>query len=72
MMIISRPHNSSPSTVSALETPNPKSPASPTFLAETEETPAKTERDPDTLQPADEGDIQTEHSSNCTAQIQVQ
>jgi len=68
-MFISRPLNSSPSTSSALETPDPQSPGFPAFLAETEETPAKTERDPDTLEPADEGDIQIDYSSNCTAQI---
>jgi hypothetical protein len=67
-MVISRPFNSSPSTSSALETPDLQSPGSPTFLAETEETPAKTERDPYTLEPAD-GDTQIEYSSNCTAQI---
>jgi len=67
-MVISRPLNSNPSNSSALETPYPQSPGFPAFLAETEETPAKTERDPDTLKPAN-GDIQTEYSSNCTAQI---
>jgi hypothetical protein len=64
MMVIFRPLNSSPTTSSVLETTG-----SPTFLAETEETPTKTERDPDSLEPADEGYIQTEYSSNCAAQI---
>ena len=68
-MVISRSLNPSPST-SALETPEPQSPGFPAFLAETEETPAKTERDPDTVEPTDEKDIQIEYSSNCTAQTQ--
>lgn len=48
-----------PATVRLPQYPGPSA-----SLAETEETPGNTEMDPDDLEPAAEGDIQTEYSSD--------
>jgi hypothetical protein len=44
--------------------PDPFSPGPLAFLVDTEETPEKTERDPDTAEYAAGGDIQLEYSSD--------
>jgi len=51
-------------SVSVVTSPDPFSPGPLAFLVDTEETPEKTERDPDTAEYAAGGDIQLEYSSD--------
>jgi hypothetical protein len=53
-----------PSTSSAMRTPDPQSPGPSACLVVTEETTEDVEGDPNTLEPSDEGDIQMEYSSD--------
>jgi hypothetical protein len=67
MSIVAVLHNTlspTPSTYSATQTYGPHSPGPSAYLIEFEETPQNTEGDHDTPEPADEGDIQMEYSSD--------
>ena len=50
-------------STSSASTPDPKPPGLSASAVVAEETPENTERDPDTPEPAAEGDIQMEYSS---------
>jgi hypothetical protein len=61
-----RKASKSVSALTVVVSPNPLSPSPSTSsasLVESEETPENTEGDPDALEPAAEGDIQMEYSS---------
>ena len=64
-IIVASPDSLSPtpSTSSAMKTPDPQFPGPSACLVETEETPENTQRDSDAPEPAAEGEIQMEYSS---------
>jgi len=62
--VVSLEHVSpNPSTLQPVKTPDPQS-LGPAFLVETEQTPEKTEGDPDATEPAVEGDNQMQYYSD--------
>jgi len=64
------PCSPTPSTSAAIKTPDPQSPGPSGSLVKFKYSTDKAERDPDTLKPEGEGDIQKEYSfDSCTVQI---
>jgi hypothetical protein len=64
------PWSPTPTTSAATKTPDPQSPGPSASLVKFKDTADKAERDPDTLKPEAEGDIQKEYSfDSCAAQI---
>jgi hypothetical protein len=58
------PFSPTPSALPVTKTDDPQSPGPSASLVKTEETPKNAESDPDTPQPAAEGDVQMEYSSD--------
>jgi hypothetical protein len=64
------PCSPTPSTSAAVKAPDPQSPGPSASLVKFKDTAHKTDKDPDNLQPEDEGDIRMEYSfDSCAAQI---
>ena len=63
-----KPLSSTPSTSSAMKTPDPQAPALSAFLVETDEITENTEGDPDAREPAaEETSKWNSHLTGCTA-----